>query len=91
MRQLVASDARSTKTIIQEEGLLLRPMSAEEYERLARIVLRQHEALVYKLKTQKKSSKVSFLVGQMMRQGEEGRVEARKAQAVLQNLLDKTK
>lgn len=80
-------ELRSVAQVVKEENLLLRAMGSEEYLELAQAVLAEHEDVVKKVKATKKRSKISFLVGQMIRRGEEGRVEAKRAEETVLKLL----
>lgn len=73
--------------IIDEEGLWLVPMQKEEYVALAQGLLNDNDEIVRQIKERGRMGKLQWFVGQMMRQGEEGRVEAEKAEAVLKELL----
>ena len=63
-------------------------MSEEEYEQLARAIVGEHESMVTALRTKPKASKINFLVGQMIRRGEKGRIEAPRAEAAIRRLID---
>ena len=80
-------DLRPTSQIIEEQSLFLRTMLPIEYEELGRAVLKDHQSMVKQLRVRPKTSKFHFLVGQMIRRGEEGRVEAPKAEEVIRRLL----
>ncbi|KAK4995011.1 hypothetical protein LTR60_007951, partial [Cryomyces antarcticus] len=92
---LFAGDARPVAQIVADEKLALRPMSRAEYAALARAVMAQNAELVRQVAhagTEGKGrararGKVMWLVGQMVRGGEEGRVEAGRAREVLEELL----
>ena len=64
--------------------LLIRPMSADEYDELAKRVI---EPKVIEQILKGKDGKVMYLVGRMMRLGEEGRVEPQEAERVIRNLI----
>ncbi|KAI9829574.1 MAG: hypothetical protein M1819_006079 [Sarea resinae] len=81
-------DVRSIADIVEEENLLLRPMSREEYEALARELLEANVSIVRQIREKGQVGKIKWFVGQMMRQGEEGRVEAEKAERTLRELLE---
>ncbi|KAI9852125.1 MAG: hypothetical protein M1838_001749 [Thelocarpon superellum] len=80
-------DSRIIAHIVADEHLLLRPMSEAEYDALARRVMHAQGKTVEQIREKGQVGKINFLLGQMMRQGEEGRVEARKAETVLRRLL----
>lgn len=77
---------RSVEQIINEENLLLRPMSKDEYVALAKEVLEGNEKIVDEVR-KGKTGKLKFFVGQMVRHGDEGRVEALEAERVLRETL----
>jgi len=80
-----AGDARAVEQIVQEENLLLRPLSEEEYRQLAQSLIDENPKMVEAVR-KGQMGKVMWLVGQMMR-AEEGRVEAKKAEEVVKRLL----
>ncbi|KZF24712.1 hypothetical protein L228DRAFT_259890 [Xylona heveae TC161] len=90
-KQLLAKvfrgDIRSIEEIIEEEDLLLRPMARDEYLALAQELLAENEAMVEQIQSKGQVGKVKWFVGQMMRRGEKGRVEAVKAEGILRELL----
>ncbi|KAJ9665244.1 hypothetical protein H2201_004718 [Coniosporium apollinis] len=81
-------DTRSVQEIIAEENLLLRPMAREEYEALARELIDANQDMVKAIKEKGQRGKVMWFVGQMVRSGEEGRVEAERAEDVVREMLD---
>lgn len=80
-------DQRPVKQVIEEENLLLRPMAKEEYLSLVQEVLDENPDTITAIKEKGQTGKLMFLVGQTMRKGEEGRVEAKKAEEILRELL----
>ncbi|KAI9885908.1 MAG: hypothetical protein M1823_002281 [Watsoniomyces obsoletus] len=84
----VQGDVRSVMQIVEEQNLLLRPMSDPEYLELARAVISEHQSIVQQIQKTRKASKINFLVGQMIRRGERGRVEAPWAETTLRQLLE---
>lgn len=88
LSRIFRGDGRPASEIIEEENLLLRTMSRDEYYELGHAVLKSHDHMVKQLRIKPKASKINFLVGQMIRRGEEGRVEAPKAEEVIRELLD---
>lgn len=81
-------DDRPVRQIIDDENLLLRPMSREEYFALAGEILDDNPDAIEAIKTKGQKGKLKFLLGQMIRRGEEGRVEAKKAEEVLEEMLE---
>lgn len=79
--------SREVEQVIEEENLLLRPMSTVEYTELLRIVLEGNAETARAVQETGHQGKLMFLVGQMVRNGEEGRVEADKAKAFLRKEL----
>jgi aspartyl-tRNA(Asn)/glutamyl-tRNA(Gln) amidotransferase subunit B len=87
LKMAFEGDKRSVDRIITEDGLALRPLSDEEYEGLAKEVMEGSPDVVGQIREKGRTGKLMFLVGQMMRQGEEGRVEAQKAEKMLRQLV----
>lgn len=88
LRLIFEGDKRSVLRIIEQEGLTFSPLLDGEYQDLARRVMEQNPAVVEEIRMRGKRGKFMFLVGQIMRQGEDGRVEAKKAQHFLQQALE---
>ncbi len=90
-KQLLAmkfgGDPRRVRDIVEQGSLWLVPMTREEYIVLAQGLLDQNDAMARQIREKGQIGKLQWFVGQMMRQGEEGRVEAEKAEAVLKELL----
>ncbi|KAF3387047.1 Glutamyl-tRNA [Penicillium rolfsii] len=80
-------DRRPVPQLLEQDNLLLRPMSREEYVALAETVLAQRPEMVEQIRSKNQLGKMGWFLGQMMRLGEKGRVEAPKAQEVLQELI----
>lgn len=80
-------DRRDVETIAHADGLWLVPMEKQDYIDLAQRLLDQNEDMVRQIKEKGRIGKLQWFVGQMMREGEEGRVEAAKAEAALKELL----
>jgi aspartyl-tRNA(Asn)/glutamyl-tRNA(Gln) amidotransferase subunit B len=80
-------DQREVGAIIQEDGLIYRSLSEDEYTELATSVMTEHNHVVHQVRNKGQMGKLMFLVGQMMRAGEEGRVEAKKAELALRRLI----
>jgi aspartyl-tRNA(Asn)/glutamyl-tRNA(Gln) amidotransferase subunit B len=89
LRTIFEGDRRPVLRIIEQDGLAFRPLPDTEYEDLAKSVIEQNPVVVEEIKIREKQGKFMFLVGQIMRQGEDGRVEAKKAQHFLRQALDK--
>ena len=87
LKMVFDGDKRTVGLIIKEDGLALRPLSSHEYEMLAKHVIEANPEVVQQICNKGRTGKLMFLVGQMMRQGEEGRVEAQKAEKTLRQLL----
>lgn len=79
-------DARYVKTIIDQENLLLEPLSDKQYTAMAHDLLERHPAVAAAIR-KGQTGKLAFFVGQMMRKGE-GKVVARKAEATLRHVLE---
>ncbi|RAL01686.1 glutamyl-tRNA(Gln) amidotransferase subunit PET112 [Aspergillus ibericus CBS 121593] len=80
-------DARPIPQLLEEENLLLRPLSREEYVALAEAAINLNPAMVEQIRQKNQLGKLGWFVGQMMRMGEKGRVEAPKADAILRELI----
>lgn len=89
LRLIFNGDRRSVLHIIEQDGLAFRQLSDAEYEELVKRVLEQNPTIVKDVKDKGKKGGIMFLVGQVMRQGEQGSVEAKKAQLFLQQALSK--
>ena len=85
---LFNGDQRSVEQIIKDENLFLNPMTRDEYVSLARQLLAANQEMVRAIKEKKQKGKIMWFVGQMLRQGQEGRVEADRARTVLEDLMD---
>jgi len=86
--KLVYDDPRqNVDEIVQKEGLLFVAMSEAEYKGLATKVIGDHPQHVQDIREKKKLGKIKFLVGQMMREGDRGRMQAVHAESVLRRLL----
>ncbi|KAF3898049.1 Glutamyl-tRNA(Gln) amidotransferase subunit B, mitochondrial [Trichophyton interdigitale] len=77
---------RTVQQMVEQDGLLLRPLSQEEYLAMARTVMAQHPQMVEQIR-QGQQGKVGFFVGQIKRMGEQGRVEAQRAEQAVLSLL----
>lgn len=80
-------DKRPIPQLLEEENLILRPLSREEYIALAESAINQNPQMVEQIRTKNQLGKLGWFVGQMMRTGEKGRVEAQKANEILQELI----
>ena len=81
-------DERTVESIIHEEGLVFRSLSEDEYRQLANSVIDDHPDMVEDIREKGKTGKMMYLVGKMMRQAPEGRIEAPKAQSILQEQIE---
>lgn len=81
----IRKDHTTPEKIIDQFGLWYTPLSEQEYDALARSVL---DMDVVKQILAGKTKKINFLVGQMMRKDDEGRVRAQQATAVLQKIIE---
>lgn len=80
-------DRRPVPQILEEENLLLRPLSREEYVALAESVIALNPQMIEQIRSKNQLGKLGWFVGQMMRTGEKGRVEAPKAEEILRELI----
>jgi aspartyl-tRNA(Asn)/glutamyl-tRNA(Gln) amidotransferase subunit B len=76
--------------VIEKEGLWFQPLSDEEYSELAKEVLDGNSKVVEEILAGKEG-KVNFLVGQMMRADQDGRVDATKARTIVLKLIEEQK
>lgn len=87
LAMIFEGDTRSVEHIIEEENLLLRPLSREEYIALAEGVIHDNPKMVAEIRDKGQLGKLGFFVGRMMASGEKGRTEAKKANEILRELL----
>ncbi|KAJ9271807.1 hypothetical protein DTO212C5_2232 [Paecilomyces variotii] len=80
-------DRRPVNQLLEEENLLLRPLSKEEYVALAEAAISKNPQMVAQIREKNQLGKLGWFVGQMMRMGEKGRVEAPKAEETLRELI----
>lgn len=80
-------DRRPIPQLVEEENLVLRPLSREEYIALAEAVIGLNPGMVEQIREKQQLGKLGWFVGQMMRMGEKGRVEAPKADAILREMI----
>ena len=82
-------DSRDIRRLLTEENLLLRPLSREEYLALARMAVSMKPEMVTQIRDKNQLGKLGWFVGQMMRLGVQGRVEAQKAEEILREVIFK--
>ncbi len=87
LANVIRGDSRPIEQMATDDNLLLRPMSQEEYLTLAKTIINSHEDTVRAIKEKGQKGKIMYLVGQAMRLGEEGRVEAQRAETTLKELI----
>ncbi|KAL4926290.1 glutamyl-tRNA(Gln) amidotransferase subunit PET112 [Aspergillus undulatus] len=80
-------DERPIPQLLEEENLILRPLSQEEYIALAQAAIELNPQMVEQIRSKGQLGKLGWFVGQMMRMGEKGRVEAQKADATLREAI----
>ncbi|KAL4795531.1 Glutamyl-tRNA amidotransferase subunit B, mitochondrial [Aspergillus venezuelensis] len=80
-------DKRPIPQLLEEENLILRPLSREEYIALAQAAIESNPQMVEQIRDKNQLGKLGWFVGQMMRMGEKGRVEAHKADAILREII----
>ncbi|KAL4940932.1 hypothetical protein BDV06DRAFT_12302 [Aspergillus oleicola] len=80
-------DQRPIPQLLEEENLILRPLSREEYIALAEAAIELNLQMVEQIRDKNQLGKLGWFVGQMMRMGEKGRVEAPKADSILRELI----
>lgn len=84
---MFSGSRQSPNQIADDKGLILRPLSLQEYEILAEAVVTSNKAVVEAVKARGNKGKFMFLVGQMIKTGEEGSVEPQKAEAALRRII----
>jgi aspartyl-tRNA(Asn)/glutamyl-tRNA(Gln) amidotransferase subunit B len=79
--------------MIDEEGLWFIPLSDEQYEEIARSVVEAHPQQVEEVLGggKKGKGKLNFLLGQMMRRDEEGRMDPQRATKVIEEVIEKSR
>lgn len=80
-------DRRPIPQLIEEENLVFQPLSREEYIELAQAAIALNPQMVEQIRTKNQLGKLGWFMGQMMRMGEKGRVEAPKANEILKELI----
>ncbi|KAF2012178.1 hypothetical protein BU24DRAFT_465742 [Aaosphaeria arxii CBS 175.79] len=80
-------EPRPVQQIIEDEGLILRPLSHQEYVEMARQLLEEKPDVVDDIVAKGQHKKIKWFVGQMMSRGAEGTVEPGTAELVLRDLL----
>ncbi|KAH6522289.1 hypothetical protein HBI81_147800 [Parastagonospora nodorum] len=80
-------DARLAHQIIQDEDLVLKPLSDAEYVALAQTLLEEKPDMVKDIVEKKHDKKIKWFVGQMMARNAEGSVEPDVAEKVLREQL----
>jgi aspartyl-tRNA(Asn)/glutamyl-tRNA(Gln) amidotransferase subunit B len=81
-------DLRPVETVIKEQDLYLRPMSETELLDLTRSIFVENSGIVEQAKVKGDRGKIHWLVGQIMRRADEGRVDAKQAEAIVRRLLE---
>jgi aspartyl-tRNA(Asn)/glutamyl-tRNA(Gln) amidotransferase subunit B len=87
LRMVFEGDSREVEGIAREEKLFFSSLSEAEYAELATSVIGQHPEVVDNIVSKGKVSQVKYLLGQMMKQGERGRIQATTAEEVLKQHL----
>lgn len=80
-------DTRPVKQIVEEENLAFKPLAREDYLALAETVIQSEAEVAKEIREKGKTGKIGWLVGQMMRLGDKGRMEASRAREILGELL----
>jgi aspartyl-tRNA(Asn)/glutamyl-tRNA(Gln) amidotransferase subunit B len=76
------------ESLLDEGNLRLRPLSDQEYEELAKVIMEENPEMVAAIREKGQKGKVMWFVGQMVRRGEEGTVEPEQARAVVERLFE---
>jgi aspartyl-tRNA(Asn)/glutamyl-tRNA(Gln) amidotransferase subunit B len=80
-------EERPVKQIIDDEDLVLKPLSRPKYIALAQTLLDEKPDMVKDIVERKQSKKIKWFVGQMMARSPEGSVEPDTAEQILLELL----
>ena len=80
-------DTRSTDQIIEDENLVLKPLSDTEYASLAQTLFSEKPDMVKDIVEKKQEKKIKWFVGQMMARSAEGSVEPDVAERVLREQI----
>lgn len=94
LRILFDGDRRTVAEVVKHKNLLFTPMTDASYEDLARKVIAEHQSeaeIAMNEESRQAKGKLKFLLGQMMRQGDRSRMEAQRAEAILQGALQRHK
>ncbi|KAH0556081.1 hypothetical protein GP486_005981 [Trichoglossum hirsutum] len=81
------SDSRPIPQIISEDKLALQPLSEDELRDLANEVMRGNEKMVRAVREKGEVGKLGWFIGQMVKRGGGGRVEAQEAERVVREIL----
>lgn len=81
------ADPRPVEQIIAEEDLYLRPLTHEEYLRLAQLLVEEKATMARDIVDKQQLGKIKWFVGQMIARSAEGTVEPATAEAVLREVL----
>ena len=79
-------DSRDVDAIIAEDNLELEVLPMDHYKNMAQSLLADHPDIADKIRSGKQLGKLQWFVGQMMRL-RNGRLDAKKAETVLKELL----
>nr|KMM73012.1 aspartyl/glutamyl-tRNA(Asn/Gln) amidotransferase subunit B [Coccidioides posadasii RMSCC 3488] len=80
-------DTRAIQQIVDEEDLSFKPLSRAEYIALAESIIQNNPETAREIRENGKVGKIGWFLGQMMRLGDKGRVEAPRARKILEELL----
>lgn len=80
-------DRRPIAQLVEEENLVFHPLSREEYIELAQAAIALNPQMVEQIRAKNQVGKIGWFLGQMMRMGEKGRVEAPRANEILKELI----
>ena len=87
LRMVFEGDARSVSRIVEEEGLTFVALTDTEYDKLVDVVISEYPEHVKDIQEKGKHGKIKFLLGQMMRDGDKGRIQATTAEEALRRRL----
>lgn len=87
LRMVFEGDRRPVEQIVKDEGLLYVAMSFDQYQALADKIVSEFPDHVRDIKEKGKHGKIQFLLGQMMRRGDKGNIQAQEAEVHLRRRL----
>jgi aspartyl-tRNA(Asn)/glutamyl-tRNA(Gln) amidotransferase subunit B len=87
LRLIFEGDQRPVGELVESEGLRYSAMSSEQYQHLADEIIADFPDHVRDIREKGRENKIKFLLGQMMRRGDKGSIQAQDALAHLKKRL----